>query len=185
MKKNILISLALITISLIFLQVGVLPRYHQYNRLRNQWKENQQIFHSKQKYYSQLFTIKQKLNSYQDSVSKISSALPVNPDAASLYKFVQEKASENGLIIQGLGGLKMSKPTGNTAGIIKFNGVFSGSYQSLTSFLKAVENSSRLINVNLITLLASEDKKESGQVKKTQTEPRYTINLEANYYHNI
>ena len=185
MKKNILISLTLITISLIFLQVGVLPKYRQYNRLRNQWKENQLMLSSKQKYYSQLFTIQQKLNNYSDSVSKISSALPTNIDASSLYKFVQEKASENGLIVQGLGGLKIGQPTGDSMGIIKFNGSLSGSYQSLTNFLKAVEDSSRLINVKFITLRASEEKKENSQVKTTQAEPRFSIDLEANYYHHI
>ena len=182
MKKNIIASFIIIIISLIFLQVGVLPNYSQYKRLHSQWKINQQTLQDKQQYYSQLFTLEQKLDSYQTSVAKISSALPIGPDAPDIYQFIQAKASENGLIVRSLGGLSFGKSAESNMGTISFGGTAEGSYESLTNFLKVVERSSRLINVKVVRLQTRESK---GEQATTITGPQYALSFEAHYFQGI
>ena len=184
MKKEILASFTILIIALIFTQVGIIPKYDQYKRLNNQRKGVQQSLEMKQKYYAQLFTTKAKLNQEQTAVSKVGMALPEKEDAPALYRFIQEKASENGLVLKGLGGLKISRSENASIGVIQFGGLVEGNYGALLSFLKSVEDSARLINVTSVTLLP-EEKASANKKLKTTSLPRYALSLEANYFSDI
>ena len=184
MKKEILASFTILIISLIFAQVGLVPKYHQYKRLSSQWEKAQQNLEARQKYYAQLFTINGKLQQHQTAVSKVGAALPTAPDAPALYRFIQEKASENGLVLKGLGGLKISHPKGKAIGVIQFGGVVQGNYGALLSFLRSVENSARLINITSVTLLP-EEKASANKKLTTVSLPRYALSLEASYSSGI
>jgi len=169
MKKTIIISFLILLLGLIFLQVGVLPRYTAYRQLHSQLETDKQTLTAKKEYYSQLFTLQQKIKTYQSAFAKTSSALPPYADAADIYEFVLEKASESGLIIQTMGGLNLGPGKKEGEGIIEFSILAEGDYSTLTSFLKAVENSSRLIDVKTVKL-------EGGEGA-----PSYSLVLEANY----
>lgn len=184
MKKEILASFTILIISLIFTQVGIVPKYNQYKRLSSQWEKAQQNLEAKQKYYAQLFTINGKLQQYQTAVAKVGAALPMAPDAPALYRFIQEKASENGLILKGLGGLEVSRPKNSAIGVIQFGGVVQGNYGALLSFLKSVEDSARLINVTSVSLLP-EEKASANKKTKMASLPRYALSLEASYSSGI
>lgn len=184
MNKKIFTSFTILIIGLIFVRVGIVPKYSQYKRLHNQFRAVQQTLSAKQKYYSQLFTIREKLNASQKAVAKVSAALPLNPDAPALYKFLKEEASQNGLVLRSLGELKTVASSNNSIGIIKFQGLVEGNYKSLVSFLEAVENSSRLINVMSVRLLPG-GKEESSKQKTATFVPRYFLNIEARYTRSI
>lgn len=180
MKTKILASFTILIIGLIFTQVGIIPKYSQYKRLHNQWEKAQQTLAARQRYYAQLFTMKEKLNNAQAAVSKASAALPSDPDAPALYKFIQEKASENGLVLKNLGELKTIQSDNSSINIIEFKELAEGNYGSLLSFLKSVEGSSRLINVTSVRLLPEENE-EGNKKPKTVPVPRYSLTLEADY----
>lgn len=169
MKKTIIVSFLILLLGLIFLQIGVLPRYTTYRRSHSQLEVDKQTLTAKKEYYSQLFTLQQKIKTYQSAFAKTSSALPPYADAADIYQFVMGKAGESGLVIQTMGGLNLNPGKKEGEGIIEFNLSAEGGYSTLTSFLKAVENSSRLINVRTVQL-------EGGEGG-----PSYSLVLEANY----
>lgn len=178
-KKNIILACFIILlVSLIFLQVGVLPQYRQYAQERAQLRRMQKILADKKEYYAQLFTIEQKLNSHQEALAKISSALPVHPDSAALAQLIQQKAAESGLTVENFNDLKINSDSKKKTGLIKLTAILTGNYPSLVSFLKAVEGSSRLVNVESVTLRPGE---EEGIPEKAQA-PRYTLTFTAHYY---
>lgn len=179
MKKIIITSFLILFLSLIFLQVGVLPKYTEYRQLRSQLGGDQQMLAAKKEYYSRLFTTKHQLDSYQSSSAKASSALPPYADAADLYRFATEKASESGLVVQTMGGLSMNPGGKEGKGVIEFRISVEGAYSALTNFLKAVEDSSRLINVKLVRLVSGEEKEEAGI--QPLSAPLYSLTLETNY----
>ena len=185
MKKNIIVSFTIIVASLIFLQVGVLPHYGQYKHLYSQLKTSQQALKNQKEYYSQLFTLKQRLDSYQLSLAKISSALPTDSDAPALYQLIQAKASENGLVIRGLGSLSINQKAAGNLGTITFGGVVEGGYEGLTSFLKAIEKSSRLIDIQTVSLQFEESGDNQVNNISQPLVPQYVLNFEAHYLKGI
>ena len=182
MKRNTLLtSFIILIVSLVFLQIGVLPQYHQYAQLREQLRSNEEVLAGKKEYYAQLFTVEQKLNSQTESFAKVSSALPVLPDTAALCQFIEQKAGENGLVIENFGGLKINKDPKGKLGVIKFGAIARGNYPSLVNFLKTVEESSRLIEVKSVT---SKSKDTNQKNKGTQT-PSYDLTFVAHYCQGI
>jgi len=180
MKKTIIISFLILLLGLIFLQIGVLPRYTAYRQSHSQLEVDKQTLTAKKEYYSQLFTLQQKIKIYQSAFAKTSSALPPYVDAADIYRFVLEKASESGLVIQTMGGLNLNPGKKEGEGIIEFNVLAEGDYSTLTNFLKAVENSSRLINVKTVQLEGGGGEEKETKVQISST-PFYSLTLEANY----
>ena len=179
MKKAIIVSFLILLLGLIFLQVGVLPRYTTYRQLHSQLEVDKQTLTAKKEYYSQLFTLQQKIKTYQSAFAKTSSALPPYADAADIYRFVLEKAGESGLVVQTMGGLNLNPGKKEGEGIIEFSILVEGDYSTLSGFLKAVENSSRLINVKTVQLEGGKGKE--GEIKVLSSTPSYSLVLEANY----
>jgi Tfp pilus assembly protein PilO len=178
MKKLLITSSLVLFLSIVFLQVGVLPQYVNYQQLKAQLRDNERMLQAKEDHFSQLFTIKSKLGNYQSAFAKMSSALPPATDSAALYKFVEEKANESGLMVRGIGGLSISEAGESYQGKIEFGMIVGGSYSALTNFLKAVENSSRLINVGQVSLVSLEDEEEEEELSSG---PFYSISLTAYY----
>lgn len=184
MNKKLITSFVFLIIGLIFTRVAVVPKYAEYRHLRNQLGAAEQTLSAKQKYYSQIFTIRERLNASQEAVSKVGAALPLYPDAPTLYRFLKTEASQNGLIFRSLGDLKILQPDNSFVGVIKFSGLIEGRYSSLLSFLQSVEHSSRLINVTSVRLLPGGDERANKSNQAVYV-PRYALSIETNYAHGL
>jgi Tfp pilus assembly protein PilO len=152
-------------LSFLFAIWGLLPKYTDFKNLKEEVAKKELSFQQKQKYYLNLQNISAELESYQDALEKIDSALPQEFSEASLLNFFQAEAAENGLVVKTLGAVatpsqrEKKEKTPKTPSKIKehyFTLTVKGSINSFKAFLKGLEKSSRLIEIENISLQVSE-----------------------------
>lgn len=150
---KILISVILIGLSLFLGIVFLWPKYQELNNLEEEITNIDLDIQYQDEYYKQLAITSERLNEHQAGLTKIDSALPYNPPEISLLKFLQDKASENGLIPSRLSELSV-KPLPERSDIkeIQVSLELFGSYPALKNFLIALEKSSRLIEIEAISI---------------------------------
>jgi len=122
---------------------------------------------------------------YQDPLDKISSALPLYPDAPSLLQFLTLKAQENGLVLSSIGRVSLAsggqaktteeKEQSSPIQKISLSLSVGGDYGALKSFLQNLENSSRLIEISNLRTTA---KGGTGE----ESISHYSLNLQASFY---
>ena len=147
----------LIICLLIILAAGIVfvlwPKLQDFGELRVQVLTKEKELEYKKEYFNKLNQILEKLKTeYAESVAKIDSAFPSDPSMPSLLKFLQSKASENGLILQEIKLGKSGLLKGD-ARIRENEAVVSliGSYPALKNFLFVIEQSARLIEVQSLS----------------------------------
>ena len=152
----------------------VWPKYQELQVLRADVKEKELVLESQQKYFAQIKEITIKLQEYAEPLAKISSALPKEPNLASLINFLQINASQTGLILKKivLGGTTEPKEE-----VLKETQVIiqvSGSYKSLKDMLAVIENSSRMIEVQNVSVEAPQ--------KDQKGSPTFTLDIKTYSY---
>jgi len=156
MSKTFTIPILLLG-ALISATYFVLPQYQEFKRLNNQVNQMQTQVLETERYFSNLSQILESLRNYEDSLGKIESALPEDPNLSALLNFFQKKSSENGLLLKNIstaeGGRREVKK-GILAKVEEtyLNLSLSGYYLSLKGFLETLEKSSRLIEVENISV---------------------------------
>lgn len=174
MNNKIIIIAGSLILALIVAIVLVWPKYQELRALKETIKERGLALESQQNYFVQIKEIDAKLKGYQEPLAKISSALPKEPNLASLINFFQINASQTGLILKKivLGGTTEPKEE-----VVKETQVIlqvSGSYKSLKDMLAVIEGSSRLIEVQNVSVKApSRDQKGS---------PAFTLDIKTYSY---
>ena len=174
MNKIIIIVASLI----VALTLGLLlvwPKYQELQVLRVTIKEKELVLESQQNYFAQIREISTRLQEYPEPLAKISSALPKEPNLASLINFLQINSSQTGLILKKivLGGTTEPKEEGvlkETEVIIQV----SGSYKSLKDLLTVVESSSRMIEVQNVSVEAPQ--------KDQKGSPTFTLDIKTYSY---
>lgn len=160
MKKSFSIPILLLVV-LLLATFLVWPQYREFKDLKEQIKQKQAEFSETEKYLSELSQISEKLSNYQDSLEKIESALPQEFSLSSLLNFFQKESSENGLLLKNINqteGERKEEPKGILAKVKEtyINLSLTGTYPSLKGFLESLEKSSRLIEVENISINAAE-----------------------------
>lgn len=164
--------------TLIFLGAGILilfflnfPKYQQLKHNLQLLQDFQTSLQQREVYPQQLREIEEKLKEFPEELSKIESALPSKPDPHHVLNYLQEKASQNQLIIEKVENLSVSSvPDSQKMKQIKFNLILLGELPSFENFLKEVEKSSRLIEFEEIS------------ISKTQTEKELKFELKVKVY---
>lgn len=156
MKKSFSIPI-LLFISLILATYLFLPQYQEFKEASSQVEQMEAQVLETQRYFSNLSQVLENLRNYEDSLEKIESALPDDPSLASLLNFFQKKSSENGLLLNEISQPKITQKEVKKGILAKVEETYlnlslSGSYSSLKGFLKTLEKSSRLIEVESISL---------------------------------
>ena len=161
MKKSFSIPILLFVVLLLLIYL-VWPQYQEFKDLKNQVDEKQAELSETEKYLSELSQISEKLSNYQDSLVKIESALPQDSSLSSLLSFFQKESSENGLLLKNVNPTERKRkeePKGILAKVketyISLN--LTGTYPSLKGFLESLEKSSRLIEVENISIDAAKE----------------------------
>ncbi|MCK4454366.1 type 4a pilus biogenesis protein PilO [Candidatus Parcubacteria bacterium] len=158
MKKPI-ISITIISLAVVLLTFFViLPKYEELNSKNLQVEEKRFEFDTLEEYFRELSLKYEELGKYESEMAKIDSALPDNPNIASVFYFIQNMAEENGI---SLISVSLTSSPIRRAGVeqlkesdVKENRFFvnvAGSYSSFKDFLSALEKSARLIEVEEIS----------------------------------
>lgn len=151
----------------------VWPKYQEVKSLGAVVEKKQLEFQYRGEYFAGLEKLSGQLAKYQEGLSKIDSALPLEPSLPSLLRFLQKTASENGLILTSVGftlpaSLKESQESSAPKAFqgIKFSLALSGSYPAFKNFLYSLEGSSRLWEPESFSLSsagAKEKRAEKGE----------------------
>ncbi len=147
------ITIALILfIVLLLVFFLVVPEYKTFEELRGELGEKKAEFNAEFDYYATVARTYDDLQGRKEDIKKIDNALPSSPEMGGIIYYLQQTATENGLIVKDLFLSKSSlantktKDASNIKDII-FSMDLLGSHPALESFIKSLENSSRIFEV--------------------------------------
>jgi Tfp pilus assembly protein PilO len=143
----------------------VFPKYQNLKSLQLKVKEKGAALQSEKEYFLNLSEISEKLKEYEESLSKINSALVAEPRLPALFNFLQIAASQNGLVLKKIAHTLPSplkeelvregwNPEIRETGI---NLTVTGSYSSLKNFLSTLEKTARMIELESISFSTLEE----------------------------
>ena len=143
----------------------VFPKYQNLNLLQLKIKEKEAALQSEKEYFSSISEISEKLKQYEESLSKINSALAAEPGLPALFNFLQTAASQNGLVLKKIA---PTMPSPLKEELVKegwsleiretgINLTVTGSYPSFKNFLSTVEKTARMIEIESISFSAPEE----------------------------
>lgn len=157
-----------------FFVVLVWPAYQNLQLSNNGIKEKETTLRSKEEYYSQIKRTSIQLQDYSEALLKISDALPKDPSLAALVNFLQTNASQTGLIFKKivLGGTVPLKEGSlkETQFVIQV----SGSYSALKNYLSTIETSSRMIELQSVSMKIPPEESEES--------PTFTLDIKTYSY---
>ena len=158
MNKHI-ITIGIAVLSLVLCFTLLWPKYQGLQLLRKGIEEKNIELQSKQGYFIQVEEIFEKLEDYEDSLVKISSALPETPSLPSLFNFLQISASHTGMLLEEiiLGGVTETSEEETNIRETRVTLNVLGNYSSLKDFLKTLEASSRMIEVENVSFQSTEE----------------------------
>lgn len=181
------ISLILAIGILLFL---LLPKMNVANYLAKEVKQKEEELRQRQANLNSTLSALRELKYYQGALDKLATALPVEFFPASLLGYFQEQASKSGLVFEGISENQgqISSPvsargevavegasTAPVSSVSEYNFFCQtqGSIENFEAFLKLLEKSSRLIEVENFSFTASNPGAEEAS----------EFNLQAKVYH--
>ncbi len=140
----------------------VWPKYQNLQILRSNIEMKEAELENKTNYFTQIEETSEGLEEYEENLAKISSALPQTSALSSLFNFLQLTAAQTGLFLEeisltGVTDLEEMEKIKE----IRTSLQVSGAYSAFKDFLTAVENSSRIIEVEDITFKAPKEPTDS------------------------
>ncbi len=168
--SKIYLAIAFIVAALLVGGVLAWPKYQSLSTLNEGIKAKELELQSKTDYFNHIRKVSEQLEEYQESLSKINSALPDDALLPSTFNYLQNAASQAGLILEevavGSAGVfdqtqaSAAKPAEGQIKTITLNLSLVGSYASLKSFISEIENSARIIEVRKIAFSSPEEDEE-------------------------
>lgn len=160
--------------SLILMIIFLVPTYQKSNLLEEDLIQKQAEYDGQPTYYSGLIKTVSNVESKQDSLGKINSALPPNYSIAPIIYFLHSIAAENSLdiksiIFSGPFIKNYGQAQGSNVKDVNFTIDLSGSYQGIKKFLVSVDKSSRLFEVNTISFALLKPQDSSGSLEELKT----------------
>ena len=128
----------------------ILPKYQGYGEIKEEVAVRLAEFQSQEEYISELQSTHERLESYQEALAKIESAIPEKrllPDLLSLF---QETASQSGLIMEKVTPSFVASDLVKDIRLTRINLTLKGDYAGLKSFIETIEKSARLIEVDSV-----------------------------------
>jgi len=156
MSRPIAIIICLFLI--LILGIGlVAPKYQDLNLLQLRVKEKEIKVQSEKEYFSELSSVSEKLKSCEESLSKIDSSLPADPQLPDLFNFLQKTTAQSGLVLKGMSPASTNSvkregwdPEIQETGT---NLIVAGSYTSFKNYLSILEKTARMIELESISFL--------------------------------
>jgi Tfp pilus assembly protein PilO len=157
--RPIAIALTLFIILLLMFFL-VVPEYNTFTNLRTELGEKKAEYNAEFDYYNAIAATYFTLQSRQEDVNKVDSALPQNSDIGEVVYYLQKNAKDNGLIVKDLFLSKSSLAVSNSnsgnnitnsVGDMIFSVDLFGDYASLENFIISLEKSSRIFEIASIS----------------------------------
>ena len=168
MKRPIFILINLLAVSALTGFI-LFPQYKNLQNLRKDIEKTNIELKYKEEYFSGLRVVSSELDKYKEPISKIDSALPSPVSLPALYELMQKISAQSGMILQGIGSSQaISQETGIKEVAVSLS--LEGSYSSLKELVGLLENSSRLFEVDSLSIEGSgekEDGKEGGRLMQS------------------
>jgi Tfp pilus assembly protein PilO len=185
-------TIILLTVALMLVFLFVIPRYRELGRVELLLLEKQVEYDSQSTYYDHIANILQQLNIKKGSLGKIDNALPSDILLSPLIYFFQKEGSANGITIASVIFSKTPQSINNQNGQNDMNRTIkdislvvegSGTYSGLRKFMESVEASSRLFQIDVVSLKKVAGVSSGSILIKNQL-PRYdiTLNIKAHIY---
>lgn len=159
MPKFLIVLISLLCI-LLFGTFVVLPKYRDFKALNIEVSERQAELASQEQYISQLESLSKKLEQYSEELSKINLALPLDANLPSLFEFLGNACSENGLVFKKVGSFSSDIFEEYEDGEIKETRIefeVSGTFDAFLGFLATLEKSARLIEVSQTSFVSPKE----------------------------
>lgn len=131
----------------------VFPKKGDLDSLTKKIVEKKAELQSKEIYFASLGKTSQEFEKYPTQLAKIASALPQSSQLPALFDFLQKASSQTGVVLTSITPASAGKSSGGSEGLNEnaVNLVASGTYSDFQDFLKTLEGSSRLIEVENIS----------------------------------
>lgn len=155
--KRIFFIPILIFIGFLAIMYFISPKYSHVKGLKAEVAIKEKEARERENYFSNLQAILTKLEDYQEALTVLNAGAPKKLSSVTLLNFFQISASENGLALESIPSVSFPQEQQEESGLLKlkeanFSMTLKGSALSFENFLKVLEKSSRLIDVENISL---------------------------------
>jgi Tfp pilus assembly protein PilO len=152
MEKRTISSIFLLLFSVFFSYFFLWPKYNQFLVLKEGIKKLEKILASHQEYFKEIEDKFSQVQEKKEEISKIETAFPHDPYVAETLNFLQKTAAENGLLIKSFSFVLTETSQKEGIGELRIQISLSGFYESFKNFLRKIERSARLIEVEKTSL---------------------------------
>ncbi|MDD5433431.1 MAG: type 4a pilus biogenesis protein PilO [Candidatus Pacebacteria bacterium] len=148
---------------------AVLPQFSDFDKAKKHFLQKEQDVISRQDYYAKLKNALAQATDYKNTLDEIRAALPGEIFLPALIDFFDAKAQNNGLILKSFApsqvpGSSEEDTDQKKAPSQDFLLSLSGDVLSFENFLKDIETSARLIQVEEINFHKSESNEASSEI---------------------
>lgn len=148
---RVIISVILLGASVITAVGFVWPKYQEYSLLKAQIEEKKDRLASGEQALDQLEKTQEMVSARQSDFDKLQAALPQDAGLPVVYDHVQKLGGESGLVVTSIEGSAAEDPVKELETLV-FRVELIGSYEGLKSFLVEAKRSSRILNVNTLSI---------------------------------
>ncbi len=173
MSLKPIIAAVCLSLALFLLLFMVWPKYQELQNVNQQIEQTKNQLQKSKEYMARLETLDDRLQEYDTAKKKVESALPSKPKLPCLLNFLQETSNDHGLLLNRISSISQSSSQGDIKKV-NINLMMIGSYSSFKNFVRAVENSSRIVEVEEVKF-RTPDKEESSP-------PRFELRLSTHFY---
>jgi len=151
------------------------PEYQGFGALRLEVNRRENKLRDREQYLLALKNAAAELKKYDDELSKINSALPLDPSLPSLFEFLEKTSSQSGLVLRNISSFatNVSKERPGLTETHVDIGI-SGSYPSFRNFLTVLEKSARLIEIENISISPMTGR---SVIPPVAAEPDFSVSL--------
>ncbi len=176
--KRIFAIPVLIFASFVLLLYVVLPKIETSSREKEKFLKAQESVKNRRQYFANLKATLLETESYKEAINNIETSISGEVSLADLIGFFSEKSSNNGLILKSVAPVQTTAPdnaltTANKASFQPFSVALTGGVNSLESFLKDIEASVRLVDVESVSLQSKDDKNRDLMEANVQVKVYY------------
>ncbi len=160
--KRIFFIPPILFFAVVFFAYAVLPQWFSFRHIKTEALQKEQELQNRKEYFDGLAKDLAEFSGFQDSLQKIDTALPGEPEVAPLISFFNEKAVRNGLVLKAVAESQVSAMDSeiNSDEIKKIQKIpaayftisLVGQVSAFEAFLRDIETSARLVEVQNIAL---------------------------------
>ena len=161
--SKVLTIFILLSVILGFSLFVIIPKYQNTMLFKNQVFNRKAQLAIKEEYVVQLQEASENLEKYPDQISKVEQALPYDPNYSFFLEFLQERASEYGLIFEE--SVFFEKSTSKYTVDVRESRIgvrVSGKYESFLNLIAEIEKLSRMAQISFISFSEPKDQDQTG-----------------------